>query len=115
LWNRCVELNEPIIVLEQDSIIENYYSPILDTNGIVKLHTEYWDATDPISGRWTGSTHAYYITPLIARQIIKFVKVHGWMAVDVLFGDKLAPIYHTTPTLVSRQNKFSTTVDLPIF
>jgi GR25 family glycosyltransferase involved in LPS biosynthesis len=113
LWNRCVELNKTIVVLEQDSIIGGYYPAIPKTNGIIKLHPEYGVEEDPISGTWTPSTHAYYIEPLTAKQIIEFVKTHGWMAVDVLLGSNVVDVYHTSPELVGRQNKFSTTVNLP--
>jgi hypothetical protein len=73
----------------------------------------YYSEESDISGIWTSSTHAYYINPTTAKQVIDFVKIHGWMAVDVLLGSNVADIYHTNPTLVNRQNKFSTTVNLP--
>jgi hypothetical protein len=31
----------------------------------------------------------------------------------VLLGSNVTDIYHTSPTLVNRQNKFSTTIELP--
>lgn len=113
LWNRCVDLNTPIIILEQDAVIEGRYPTITDINGIIKLHPMYNVEEDPISGTWTSSTHAYYINPTTAKKIINFVKTRGWMAVDVLLGSNVVDIYHTSPILVNRQNKFSTTVNLP--
>jgi glycosyl transferase family 25 len=113
LWHRCIDLNEPIIILEQDAVIEGYYPVIPDTDGIIKLHPMYYSEESDISGIWTSSTHAYYINPTTAKQVIDFVKIHGWMAVDVLLGSNVADIYHTNPTLVNRQNKFSTTINLP--
>jgi GR25 family glycosyltransferase involved in LPS biosynthesis len=113
LWHRCIDINEPIVILEQDAVIEGYYPTIIKTDGIIKLHPVYYVEEDTISGTWTSSTHAYYINPTTAKQVIKFVKTHGWMAVDVLLGSNVTDIYHTSPTLVNRQNKFSTTIELP--
>ena len=113
LWNRCVDLNTPVVILEQDAIIEGYYPTIPETNGIIKLHPAYNVEEDTISGTWTSSTHAYYIEPKTAKHVIEFVKNNGWMAVDVLLGSNVVDIYHTNPVLVNRQNKFSTTINLP--
>jgi hypothetical protein len=118
LWNKCIELNEPIIILEHDAIINDFWKPIDSLGCLVKLHENYTEKKqnkwiDPESGNNSSSAHAYCISPEHATKLINFSKKIGGYAVDRIIGDKVLSIMHLgRPTLVSRQNSFSTTENL---
>ncbi len=117
LWHRCVKLDQPIVILEHDAIIENYWKPF-ELNELTKLHENYslkkahkW--IDEDSGICSSSTHAYCLSPKGARKLINFSKSVGAFAADRMIGDKVLAFKHLElPTLVSRQNSFSTTETL---
>lgn len=113
LWKKCIELNEPIIILEHDALIQNYWQPIKIDNEVMKLH-RYYKAKNPKydedSGIWSASGHAYCITPVVAEKLINFVRSVGAFEADRILGDKVVKITHLgKPSLVERQNSFSTT------
>lgn len=125
LWNKCIELNEPIVVLEHDAIIKCKWVPIEVSNALVKLHEDYSfkrDSNgfldpagfmDADSGQGSVSTHAYCITPEQANKLICFAKTVGGYATDRMIGNKVLPIIHIgDPTIVARQNTYSTTENL---
>lgn len=116
LWKKCIKLNQPIIILEHDAIIQNYWSPLEITNSVVKLHRYYKQKNpkyDDDSGLWSPSGHAYCITPELANKLISFVKLHGAYEVDRLIGTNVVGLVHLgSPSLVERQNSFSTTTNL---
>jgi GR25 family glycosyltransferase involved in LPS biosynthesis len=113
LWKKCVELDQPIIILEHDAIIQNIWLPIELTHPLIKLHKHYKKKEtriDPDSGIYTVSTHAYLITPDAANTLIKFVKMHGAFESDRLVGDKIVSYKHLEgESLIERQNTHSTT------
>lgn len=118
LWHRCVELNEPLIILEHDAIIERHWAPFELSNSLIKLHENYsigklhkW--IDQDSGQSSSSTHAYCISPKHAKKLINFSKDVGAFATDRMLGDKVISIAHIgPPSLVGRQNSYSTTENL---
>ena len=116
LWKKCIELNEPIIILEHDAIIQNYWPPINIDRSIIKLHRHYSEKSiklDEHSGRWSKSGHAYCITPAHATALIDFVKRVGAYEVDRIIGDNVISYQHLgKPSLVERQNLFSTTENI---
>lgn len=115
LWNACVELNEPIIILEHDAVILKPWSPLEIYKEVTKLHRHYSSKIaryDSDAGHWTKSGHAYCILPESAKKLINFVKKVGAFEVDVLMGDKVVSVDHINPTWVERQNTYSTTENL---
>lgn len=112
LWKKCLELNEPIIILEHDALILKEWSPIEITDSIIKLHRIYSNKKEKIdidTGQWNKSGHAYCITPNHASKLINFSKKHGAIVVDILIGTKVVPVVNLKPSWVERQNLFSTT------
>jgi GR25 family glycosyltransferase involved in LPS biosynthesis len=125
LWNKCVELNEPIVILEHDAIIKSKWVSIEVSSALVKLHEDYsfkidsngWidpdGFVDSDSGQASASTHAYCITPEQANKLIHFAKNVGGYATDRMMGNKVFPVIHMgNPTIVARQNTYSTTENL---
>jgi GR25 family glycosyltransferase involved in LPS biosynthesis len=112
---KCIELNEPIVILEHDAIIQRKWESLL-IKDIVKLHAHYKPKKiryDEHTGNWSTSGHAYCITPQAAQSLIKFSKKVGGIPVDILMGDNVVNVTHLgTPELIARQNKFSTTTNI---
>jgi hypothetical protein len=117
LWNRCVDLNEPLVILEHDAVIEDRWRSF-NLKSLTKLHENYslndrdhW--TDEDSGLGSSSLHAYCISPEAAQKMINFSRKVGAYAADRMIGDKVLAFEHLElPTLVSRQNSYSTTEGL---
>jgi glycosyl transferase family 25 len=115
LWKKCIELNEPIIILEHDAVIQKKWELIELGDSIVKLHRHYAGKKvkyDVDSGNWSKSGHAYCISPFHAKILIEFVRRVGAYEVDIIMGDKVIPIRHLTPSWVERQNSYSTTTNI---
>ena len=113
LWNKCIDIDQPIVVLEHDAIIQDKWSDVTTSGVLVKLHANYKShrvKTNNLTGIWTNSSHAYYIEPTSAKSIIKFAKSVGALPVDVMLGSYVVKVAHLgLPELVSRQNSYSTT------
>lgn len=116
LWERCINLNEPIIVLEHDAVIQDLWKPIDVVNSLIKLHRHYrkdpmsnkW--VHPVTGRWSPSTHAYCLTPNHAKTLISSAQRLGAFPADVFMGSNVINVKLLgEPELVARQNTFSTT------
>jgi glycosyl transferase family 25 len=116
LWKKCIELDEPIIILEHDAIIQDQWQPLEINDSIIKLHRYYKQKRpkyDDDTGLWSASGHAYCLLPSHADILIKFVKNKGAFEVDRIIGDKVIPFKHLgKPSLVERQNSFSTTENI---
>ena len=116
LWKKCIELNEPIIILEHDAVIQGQWQPLEINESIIKLHRYYKQKNpkyDEDTGLWSASGHAYCLLPTHANILIKFVKNKGAFEADRIIGDKVIPFKHLgKPSLVERQNSFSTTENI---
>jgi glycosyl transferase family 25 len=116
LWNRCLELNKPIIVLEHDAVIMESWRPIEIKKSMIKLHRYYKQKNpkyDDDSGLWSPSTHAYCILPKHARILIDFAKNVGGYETDRMMGDRVLQVEHLgKPSMVERQDSYSTTENL---
>lgn len=116
LWNKCVQLNEPIIILEHDAKIRSKWDNNfnIDDIEILKLYHEQTKEYDTVSGHWTIGAHAYYITPKGANKLIKFVKENNAFAADVVMGDKVVDIKYDPNNCVTKTHiEYSTTRELP--
>jgi GR25 family glycosyltransferase involved in LPS biosynthesis len=116
LWQKCVNINEPIIILEHDAVIQSQWKTIDISNGILKLHKHYSGKKSKIdehSGNWSKSGHAYCLSSDHAKILINFVKQVGAYEVDRIIGDKVISYSHLgNPSLIERQNSFSTTENI---
>jgi hypothetical protein len=113
LWNKCIDLQEPIVILEHDAIINQTWQPV-NLDSLTKLHENYTikfahKLVDQDSGFSSSSTHAYCLSTGQASKLVNFSKSVGAFATDRMIGDKVLPYKHTTPSIVDRQNTFSTT------
>ena len=82
LWHRCIELNEPIVVLETDAVVRGPM-PQLDLSlGIQKFHQDRGTKTGT-TGTWSKGAHAYALNPQQAAALIA-----GIQATEVKPSDK---------------------------
>jgi hypothetical protein len=116
LWHKCLEINESIVVLEHDAVIQEPWRPIEIDEAMIKLHRYYKQKNikyDDDSGIWSPSTHAYCILPKHAEQLINFARTVGGYETDRMMGDQVLKVEHLgKPSLVERQNNYSTTENL---
>jgi GR25 family glycosyltransferase involved in LPS biosynthesis len=119
LWNKCIELNKPIVVLEHDAVIQRPWQSLEIDKSLIKLHRHYrkdpmnekWN--HPVCGRWSPSTHAYCITPDHASILTEAAKNLGAHPADVFMGSNIISVELLgEPELVARQNSYSTTGNL---
>jgi len=92
VWSRCMELNEPVIVLEHDALVTGPWPADIDVNTqLIKLYTRAECKVNPVFGLWSKGSHAYTITPAQAQRIIDHAQRHGAQAVDKHLGDQVLP------------------------
>lgn len=72
LWNRCVSLNEPIIILEDDALVINQLSVIDTKHDLLKLHSPRGEKIHPVFGKWSPMAFAYWLTPIGAKKLINY-------------------------------------------
>ena len=130
LWEKCIELNKPIIILEHDAVIINKIpSFILDGTGFEKLvnigtpgHDEYtvpkFTGVGLLYSSWRGSfgenctqfkgTHAYAIKPAGAMAVIAQAK-KSTTAADMFFNSINFPFLEELyPWPVTVEPRFTT-------
>lgn len=96
LWSRCIEIEQPIVILEHDAVMVAKYEQHMAFNSVVYLGSveqasnNYWGLI-PIHAqlssdyRYILRTHAYSIDPMIARNLLSHVIKYGiYTAVDVM-------------------------------
>jgi len=117
LWNKCAEINQPIIILEHDATILHEWRDInLYYVEILKLFPGYTvrHLTDNVAGKWSVGAHGYYITPIGAKKLINFVKIHGAFAADVIMGDNVVDVRFDPLFRIGRHNTLnSSTAEIP--
>jgi GR25 family glycosyltransferase involved in LPS biosynthesis len=87
LWCRCIDSNQPIIVMEHDAVVNAPWPEDLDINSrLVKLYNKAECKDNPMFGRWSKGAHAYTVTPTQARQLIEHARDNGAQAVDKHLG-----------------------------
>jgi len=116
LWNLCIDINEPIVILEHDAIIKNFWPELEINESVVKLFKRYkTERVDELSGIYTKSLHAYCILPEHCTKLIEFSKNVGAFAADMMIGSKVVPVVHFDPkgsSLVEGNHAISTTQNL---
>ncbi len=92
LWQRCVDLDQPIIILEHDALVTGPWPADLDINTqIIKLYSTAECKVNPAFGRWSKGAHAYTVTPRQAQILITDAQKRGAQAVDKHLGDLVIP------------------------
>jgi hypothetical protein len=81
LWNKCIDINEPIVVLEDDAIATSPLNHIDLDFDLVKLHAPRGDGQSKL-GYWSAGAFAYWLSPVGAKKLVAFAKKNGPMLAD---------------------------------
>jgi len=118
LWARCVEIDQPIVILEHDAIMVKKFENKTSYNSIVYLGCEIWAKKGsniediPIYGSggmnnlYIYKGHAYCIDPQVAKNMLSDVFKRGiWTIADRFMKADLYNITHQG--LYAFENKFN--------
>ena len=88
LWNRCIELDHPIFILEDDAdVIGPMPIMINSTIDLVKLHAPRRPNKKlGIYGITAPGAFAYWVSPTGAKKLVNFSKINGPGLTDKLIG-----------------------------
>jgi hypothetical protein len=103
LWQHCVTIDQPIVVLEHDAYVTGPWPAAIDLDQSVwKLHHAdgRGERVNTITGEWSCGAWAYTITPGFAGQLIAFSRTHGAQAVDKQLGRSVIPWQYWRDDLV---------------
>lgn len=125
LWIKCIEINEPIMVLEHDGIvIRSLPDNVLDNfTEVLKLDAfEYWKPsylTDlenslskevgyhkfyhgkhHVTGNYSIGAYGYIIKPKAAEKLVSFSKETGIVCTELQLGTKIVDITTVTSSIV---------------
>lgn len=126
LWKKCMELNEPIAILEHDGVfirplpdnIENNFTDICRLETFKHWDLEYESQTvaslsqsikfeklttefnNPVTGRFYCGYYGYLIKPSGASKLIKHAKTVGAIPVDMFVGTNIVDIVSVTASVV---------------
>lgn len=105
LWIKCLEIDEPIVILEHDAIMVKHYDMHSAWNSIVYLgsaeqvrdsrvyHIPPHGSSEDTRNRFICRAHAYAIDPAIAKNLLSHVIKNGICApLDVTIRSDLFPI-----------------------
>lgn len=111
LWNRCIELDESICILEHDVTIHKPF-PQIEFTDVYKFVKG--PATKPVyTGEWWASGAGYCVTPQGANKLVKFAKEKGVMPADIMLNTGIVDLNFNTDKVVTvHTHDFSFTWDL---
>lgn len=91
LWKKCIDLQQPILILEQDAIVLSEWRSVEIRNELLRIgyHFLHHERQDKITGSWHSGSWAYIIDPSTAATLINFCKKNYAMPVDKLFGTNI--------------------------
>jgi len=106
LWNHCVQIDQPIVILEHDALmVERYTQHAIHNSicylGCVEQVEEGWSvfmtpphASDGQNYHFMCRAHAYAIDPVVAKNLLAYVIQHGiCTSLDRLIRTDLFPVH----------------------
>lgn len=88
LWQRCVDKNHPIVILEHDALVTAPWPTNIDIETqLVKLYRTAECKVNPRFGLWSKGSHAYTLTPQQAQVLITDAQEKQAQSVDKHLGD----------------------------
>lgn len=99
LWNRCVEIDQPIIILEDDAMVIGELKPINSNHDVVKLHQPREAGVSKL-GNWSAGAFAYWLSPVGAKKLVDFSKTHGPILADKIIVSSIVNWSYLDPAIV---------------
>lgn len=134
LWQKCIELNQPIIVMEDDAILLDNFSSTIDflnslennyeflwlccsynpsKSKLINSHTNFNLEVHRYFKGWSN-TAAYYLTPKSAQKLLDYC--HEWVFnLDISmdrYWENNVPFYAVTPYCAKQQKEFASDISL---
>ena len=81
LWNTCIAIDQPIVILEDDAIAISPLNHINLDYDLVKLHAPRASGQSKL-GHWSTGAFAYWLSPAGAKKLVEFSKQNGPMLAD---------------------------------
>jgi hypothetical protein len=106
LWQHCVSIDQPIIILEHDAYVTAPWPADIDLDQCIwKLHRPdgRGERINTITGEWSCGAWAYTLTPRFAQQLIDFSRANGAQAVDKQLGRAVVPWQYWSTDLVTHR------------
>lgn len=116
LWEKCVELNEPILILEHDAVVTNEI-PNVPFSGILSLgKPSYGNYVTPpklgvnklVSKQYFPGAHAYMIKPSAAKLLINAAKEDARPTDVFLHNNRFGFLEEYYPWPVEARDTFTT-------
>ena len=115
LWNRCVNTNQPLVILEHDAVVQGPWPQDLDIETqLVKLYRTAECKVKPEFGRWSKGSHAYTVTPVQAARLIAFAQATPAQALDKHLGDGVLSWTFYSQDLVTLNPRRGPSITSPI-
>jgi GR25 family glycosyltransferase involved in LPS biosynthesis len=100
LWQRCIELDHPIVVLEDDAVVLGPILEIVTDKDLIKLHDPRQIHEHKKLGSWAPGAFAYWLTPKGAKKLVDFSKKDGPGHADKLIGSNILNWDYLNPHIV---------------
>jgi GR25 family glycosyltransferase involved in LPS biosynthesis len=91
LWQKCLELNEPIAIFEDDVLFLNSPPSELNFNDVLKLD-KLSQGKKYAGGDWWEGAHAYILKPSGAKKLIDWSYSNGVLPADWMLGTNILNI-----------------------
>jgi len=97
LWEHCVELDEPIIVLEHDAVCLAEWNPLYEITHDVQKIAYKFTQTRPnkITGEWSPGSVGYSLTPRGAAKMLSWLGTVGAIESDKVIGSRVVDWTHS--------------------
>jgi glycosyl transferase family 25 len=89
LWKKCIELNEPIIVLEHDIVFLDSWKELTIDADAIKLFKLTKFKEDSYTGKWQVGAHAYILTPVGAEKLVFWCEQNFAYHADMIIGSNV--------------------------
>jgi len=116
LWEKCIEINEPVIILEHDAVFVNQIPPFF-VHKIVNIgKPSYGRYNRPpllgenplVSKKYLPGAHGYYVEPAGAKELIKKAEKYA-APTDVFINlDHFPDIHEYNPWPVEARDSYTT-------
>jgi GR25 family glycosyltransferase involved in LPS biosynthesis len=103
LWKKCVELNQPIGIFEQDVIFQQALPLNLNFTDILRLD-RFHEGKSYGTGRWWEGTHGYFVTPSGATKLLNWSVNRGIWNADMMLGTDVVDIQFNDDGLIILDN-----------
>ena len=111
LWNKSLEINEPICILEHDVTIHAPF-PNIEFRDVYKF-VKGPETKPTYIGHWWASGAGYCVSPEGAKKLIDFAKTQGVMPADTMLNTGIVDIKFDDKNIVTvYTHEFSFTWDL---